>query len=528
MKSFNGPDMEFMGGGGAAGDFDRDGDIDLFLVGGSASVDHLYINDGYGHFVDMGAAAGIDRTHQGTGVAAGDYDNDGYLDVYVTSLGPPGNRQPGHNILWHNNGDGTFTDVTAAAGVAYASSTIGESFGSSFGDYDLDGDLDLAVSGWQGGSRLYQNNGDGTFTDVTTTALDYPMGIVRGFSPKFVDMNHDRYPELLWVADFYTSKYFINNTDGTFTESTATAQTGLDSNGMGNTFADYNNDGVFDWYVSSRITHDGAFGSGNMLYMGTATPHVYNENSVALNVNDGYWGWGVVSVDFNHDGAVDIFETNGFDSKFSNDPSILFQNTGSGSFVDATTASGISDAGQGRGLLNADFDGDGDQDIMVFNNDQPLVYYQNEISGPDTNAITLRFDTAANPALAPDGIGTFVTFESDSFTQIRYHDGGTSYLSQSELSVHVGIGSDPSATITIEWANGDTATYPNVAPGQYTMSSWACPADLNGDGSINFFDVSAYLTLFTTQHPQGDLTGDGQFNFFDVSQFLASLSAGCP
>ena len=153
MQVYNGPDMEFMAAGGAAGDFDRDGDQDLFILGGSASADHLYINDGTGNFVDRGAAAGIDRTHQGTGVAVGDFNNDGHLDVYVTSLGPGGNRLPGWNILWKNNGDGTFTDVTASAGVAFASDVLGESYSSSFGDYDLDGDLDLAVAGWLGGFK---------------------------------------------------------------------------------------------------------------------------------------------------------------------------------------------------------------------------------------------------------------------------------------------------------------------------------------------------------------------------------------
>ncbi len=528
MQVFNGPDMEFMAAGGAAGDFDRDGDQDLFILGGSASADHLYINDGTGNFVDMGAAAGIDRTHQGTGVAVGDFNNDGYLDVYVTSLGSAEQRQPGWNILWKNNGDGTFTDVTASAGVAFASDVLGDSYSSSFGDYDLDGDLDLAVAGWMGGSKLYRNNGDETFTDVTDTALDFPMGIIRGFAPRFVDMNHDRYPEILWVGDFYTSLYYINNTDGTFTEYTIESQTGYDSNGMGNTFADYNNDGVFDWYVTSRISHDGINGSGNMLYVGGPTPHVYNESALSSNANFGYWGWAAVSVDFNHDGAVDIFETNGFVAGYETDPSILFLNSGAGGFVDASITSGLTDAGQGRGLINADLDLDGDQDVIVLNNSQPIIYYRNDIAGTDTNSITLDFDTSANPAIAPDGFGTHVAIVSDSHSQIRYLDGGTNYLSQSQLAVHAGIGSDTSATITIEWANGDIETYPNVAPGQYTFSSWACLADLTGDGAINFFDVSAYLTLFVQQHPQGDLTGDGMFNFFDVSAFLGSLSAGCP
>lgn len=525
---FNGPDMEFMAAGGAAGDFDNDGDQDLFILGGSASADHLYINDGTGNFVDMGASAGINRTHQGTGVAVGDFNNDGNLDVFVTSLGGPTVREPGWNILWSNNGDGTFTDVTAIAGVAYGSLELGESYSASFGDYDLDGDLDLAVAGWLGGSKLFKNNGDGTFADVTTTAIDIPMDTNRGFSPKFVDMDGDLYPELLWVADFYTSKYFVNNADGTFTDQTLIAGTGLDSNGMGNTFGDYNGDGIFDWYATSRITHDGVNGSGNMLYMGTATDHVYVESSVAAGCNFGYWGWAAVSVDMNHDGALDIFETNGFWNGFETDPSILFLNDGYGNFTDVAKACGMSDAGQGRGVINADFDQDGDQDIVVLNNSQPMVYYKNDIAGVGTNSITLEFETNAVAGLAPNGFGTHVWIDSDSHNQRRYLDGGTNYLSQSELSVHVGIGADPFAAITIQWANGDMESFPNVQPGRYLIRALACPADLNGDSMLNFFDVSAFLTMFQQGHPQADLNGDGLFNFFDVSGFLGAFAAGCP
>jgi hypothetical protein len=524
----HGPDMEFMAAGGAAGDFDNDGDQDLFILGGSASVDHLYINDGSGHFTDMGVSAGISRSHQGTGVAVGDYDNDGDLDVFVTSLGGPGIRQPGWNILWSNNGDGTFTDVALLAGVAYTSADVGESFGAAFGDYDLDGDLDLAVSGWLGGSKLFENNGDGTFNDATSDMQNAFMPAVRGFSPRFVDMDGDLYPELLWVADFYTSHYLVNNTNGTFSNQTAASGTGLDSNGMGNTVGDYNNDGVLDWYVSSRITHDGFNGSGNMLYLAGTTPNVFVESSVASGCNFGYWGWGVVSVDLNHDGAIDIVETNGFDGAFANDPSMLLLNDGFGNFVDVASTCGMNDAGQGRGLINGDFDLDGDQDILVLNNRQPPVYYRNDISQNGLNAITLEFDTSGVQSLAPNGIGTRVWFDSKSYNQIRYLDGGSNYLAQSELSAHVGLGSDPIASITIQWSNGDVTIFPAVAPGRYMIKALACPADLTLDGELNFFDISEFLTLFTQMHPQGDTNSDGEFNFFDVSVFLIAFGDGCP
>ena len=525
---FQGSDVEFMGGGGAAGDFDGDGDQDLFVIGGSAGVDRLYINDGTGQFTEHGAGWGVARTHQGTGAAVGDFDNDGDLDLYVTSLGGPTARAPGWNVLYRNNGNGSFTDVTATAGVSISDAFQGDSFSPAFGDYDLDGDLDLAVASWLGGSRLFRNNGDGTFTNVTLSALDVDMSLNRGFAPRFVDMDGDRYPELLWVADFFTSKYFANNGDGTFTNMTPGNGTGIDSNGMGNTFGDYNGDGIFDWYVSSRINHQMTSGSGNMLYLGTTTPHDFSEESLARGCNFGYWGWGVVSVDIDHDGDLDIYETNGFDGSFASDPAILYLNDGTGNFVDHAPLCGMDVQTGGRGLLNADFDNDGDQDIVMFNNRQEMTYFRNDITGPGTNAITLRFDTSAVAGLAPNGFGTRVELSSVSGGQMRFMDGGSNYLSQSELSVHFGIGSDAEADIEIMWANGDVTSLTGVQPGMYTIRALGCPGDLNGDGNLNFFDVSAFLTMYQNQHPQADLSGDGLFNFFDVSAFLVAYQGGCP
>ncbi len=524
---------EYMTSGGACGDFDNDGDQDIFLIGGSESLDRLYINDGTGNFVDEAAARGVARAHQGSGAAVGDYNNDGYLDIMVTSLGTPTVREEGHNILYQNNGDGTFTDVTAIAGVSTGNAIVADAFSPAFGDYDLDGDLDLAIAGWFGGNTLFQNNGDGTFTNVTAAAIDADMTQVRGFTPRFVDMDGDRYPEILWVADFSTSKYLVNNGDGTFTDQTATSGTGLDTQGMGNTFADFDSDGKFDWYATSRvlITGPDEGNSGNMLYMSTPTDHVYVEDSIARGVNFGYWGWGAVTTDIDHDGNIDLFATNGFwNSAYAHTPSEMFLNDGTGNFVDIASVCGMDDAGQGRGVINADFDGDGDQEILLINYGEAPNYYRNDLdlTGTDANSITLDFNTSAVDNLAPNGFGTRVWIDSASHNQIRYLDGGSNYLSQSELSVHAGLGTDTSADITILWANGDTETFVNVAPGRYTINALACPSDLTLDGTTNFFDISAFLGMFTDEHPQADLNSDGTFNFFDISAFLSAFSAGCP
>lgn len=530
----NGFGIDYMTAGGAAGDFDNDGDQDLFLIGGSASTDRLYINDGSGHFVDQAVQWGVARTHTGSGAAVGDFNNDGWLDIMVTSMGPPNQPRADYHILYKNNGDGTFSDVTDAAGLGGSYNPFGlvDTFSPTFGDYDLDGDLDLAVAGWYGGSKLFRNNGDGTFTDVTLAALDVDMTDVRAFAPRFVDMDGDRYPEILWVADFETSKYFRNNTDGTFTNMTPANGTGIDSNGMGNTYGDYNTDGIFDWYVTSRIGTNGIPGpgaSGNMLYMGTSTPHVFNEESVPRGANFGYWGWGAVSLDLDHDGHLDIFATNGFSSSGHDmTPSLMYLNDGSGNFTDIASECGMDDAGQGRGVVHADFDNDGDRDILLIVCRDVPTYYRNDLQGAGANAITLFFDTSAVPGLAPNGFGTRVSLVSENHSQLRYLDGGSNYLSQSELSVHAGLGDDPAADITITWSNGQQTTLIGVVPGRYTIAALSCPADLSPDGSLDFFDISAFLDLFLDRHPQADFSPDGRFDFFDISAFINQFASGCP
>ena len=523
---------EVMGAGGAAGDFDRDGDQDIFKIGGSAGVDQLWWNDGSGVFTEGAVAAGLARTHRGTGASAGDYDDDGDLDLYITSLGVGTMNLPGYNRLFRNNGDGTFTDVTTAAGVAYGSPVLGDSFSSAFGDYDLDGDLDLAVAGWNFGNVLYRNNGDGTFTNVTVSAIDLDMTTVRGFSPRFTDINNDRYPELLWVADFTTSKYLVNNGDGTFTDQTATAGTGLDSNGMGNTQGDFDNDGVIDWYVTSKINIEGTHGegsSGNMLYM-CAGNDVFNEESDARGCNYGAWGWGATAVDFNHDGWLDLVHTNGWNSpNFITDPTFLFLNDGTAHFTESSTVSGITDTSNGRGLLHLDLENDGDMDIVTFNNGQPVVVYRNDLSGPDTNWLTMQFRVPSCSGLAPDGFGTRVELTAGGLTQVRFLDGGSNYLAQSELSLHFGLGASAIVdSLTVFWADGRTSGFSNVGANQ-RLEITPCPTDINRDCGVDTADLGQLIASFGASglNLPTDLNGDGVVDTADLGQLIASFGSTC-
>ncbi len=528
--------MQFMAPGGAVGDFNADGYPDVFVIGGSDGIDKLFINQqGNGTFVDEAAAWGVAVTHAGTGAAAADYDDDGDLDIYVSSLGFSPGFTGNANRLYRNNGDGTFTDVAALAGVRdtlIPGATQGDSFSPSWGDLDLDGDLDLAVAGWYGSNRVFINNGDGTFTDITNN-LGTDMTLVRGFVPTFQDINGDRYPELLWVADFFTSRLLLNNTDGSFTDITIPAGVGLDSNGMGSAVDDFNGDGLVDWYVSSRINEEGTDGSGNMLYLNNGD-ETFTEASVATGVNQGYWGWGAESVDFDHDGLVDIVATNGFDGPyFSVDPTVLFLNNGDGTYEESAEACNLIDIGQGRGLATLDADRDGDMDVLIFNNNQPMSYFKNQLSGPNANWLKIYLDTSNRTGIAPHGYGTRIELEASGNIQTSWMDGGSCYLANSELLVHFGLGSAAEATaITFTWPTGETTTLTNVPANQELtvqppdpcLADFAPPA-----GVLDFFDVAAFLDAFSAQDPAADFAPpQGTFDFFDVAAYLSAFSAGCP
>ena len=341
-----------------------------------------------------------------------------------TSFGPAdvGGGLPGSHRLYHNTGRGSFVEVAAAAGVNFASPTMAEGFGSVFGDYDLDGDLDLCVTTHttgtgnpppSDGNRLYRNNGDGTFTDVTASALGASIDGVRGFQPVFVDMNADLYPELLISADFGTSRYYVNNADSGvsgFTEFTTDSGTGLDANGMGNTVADFNNDGVLDWYVTS-IHLEGPWnplvpGTGNMLYFGQGN-HLHVELAIPTGTSDGGWGWGTLGLDLDQDGWLDIVEVNGWpaDKAWIGERGKLFRNNGNAIFSEIAFAAGFDTTGQGRGVAHLDADGDGDLDIAVCNYDGPLQLFVNDTVRAG-NWLRISFNTSTNGLIAPDGIGT--------------------------------------------------------------------------------------------------------------------------
>ncbi len=475
--------------GVAVGDYNGDGWLDLYLAQGNSGVSKLYENRSQGgafNFVDVAADAGVtgDVTDKASGPAFADYDGDGDLDLFVGSVENTPFR------VYENLGDGSFNEITAASGLA----SIGRenNIGVAFGDYDADADLDLFISHWTftadelpaGSSRhLWQNGGDGTFSDVSE-ATQISAGVIEKpidytFSPTFADIDNDGDSDLLVVADNHTSQVLINNGDlggGLYTFAYATDRNVItDEAGMGSSVADFDNDGDLDWFVTSislgdsvgdRPTKDNNGGlnlTGNRFYR-NAGNGVFVDETESTGVQKGYWGWGSCAADFNNDGYLDIFHVNGMDDPNTNayleDPSRLFINNADGTFTEYAEPLGLIDTKSGRGVTCFDGDQDGDIDILVANNNDSATLFRND-GGNQLNYVNVRLNNAAPNTHA---IGARVYVTSEGVTQLREIHNGSNYVSQNPAEQHFGLKNATSIdNMRVVWPDGSATERSNIS-----------------------------------------------------------------
>ncbi|MCA9245205.1 MAG: VCBS repeat-containing protein [Phycisphaerales bacterium] len=533
--------------GCAVADFNRDGFQDFFVCGSERVADALFINNGDGTFTNQATEWGVAVMHTCVGVSAGDYNNDGWIDLYVTSHGVGDNPATSPNKLYRNNHGQSFSDVAAEAGVA-DTSLQPDSYGSAWGDYDLDGDLDLAIGAWATGSnrgnRLYRNNGDGTFTDVTIAMLGADIGQMWGFTPRFVDLNHDRWPDLLFVSDFASTRYY-QNMRGTFQRRTTEAGLGYETNGMGCTIGDFNNDGRIDVYVTS-IYYPGnpAWMRGNAMYINQGAGQ-FQQVAAAVGTQIGGWGWGTAACDFDLDGDQDILETNGWSNyPFLYEQCYLYVNrlvdSGRLMFSEQAIARGIDFYGQGRGIGLIDFENDGDMDVVITGFGEAKRMFLNAAPASNPGWLRVFLRDGNQPGVAPDGFGAYVRTRVGSRTQARYMDGAPSFLSTSELSAHFGFGEvDTVDELRIEWPNGGLTVLRNV-PTRQTLTITAqptanrdCLGDLTRDGRVMLDDVYEMLIAYGSVagddafRDDGDFNRDEQITLTDLARMIANFGAEC-
>jgi hypothetical protein len=498
--------IETMGSGVAVFDYDSDALLDIFLVNGAALQDpmgpakepdksdrrywnRLYRNNGNLTFTDVTEKAGVQGRFYGMGVAAGDYDNDGHPDLYVTNFGA--------NLLYHNNGDGTFADVTQKGGVAGG----GWSSSSCFVDYDRDGKLDLIVARyvewdfvhnpWCGQhkpgyrsychpdhfsrihSLVYHNNGDGTFTDVSAKAgfADKP-GKALGLS--FNDFDRDGWLDILVANDEVPQQLFRNNQDGTFTEIATLQGVAHDEDGryfagMGVDFQDYNNDGWPDAFINALSSQKYALYANNK----TSFDYVSGPSGVA-GLTLAYSGWGARFLDYDNDGWKDLFVAQGhvMDNIELTHPSyrylqpLLLMRNVNGKFRDASKQGGpaFEIRRAGRGAAFGDLDNDGNLDVVINCNEQAAVVLHNQGSSRNNWLLVDTSGTRSNR----DGTGAQLRLVTDSgLEQNGLVSGAGSYLSASDKRVHFGLGPDKFVRLLeITWPSGVVQRLEKIAANQ--------------------------------------------------------------
>ena len=500
--------VETVGCGVAFFDYDNDGWLDILVLSGTllqgapkSATNRLYRNNRDGTFTDVTLRSGLARTGWASGVTIGDYNNDGFEDLFITYYGGA--------VLYRNNGDGTFTDVTAQSGIRVGPTEWAS--GCTFIDYDRDGRLDLFVANyldldlatapkpgaspecnWKGvpvncGPRglkpgrlhLYHNNGDGSFTDVSQAS---GVGKANGYAMTSVagDFDNDGWPDLYVACDSTPSLLFRNNHDGTFSEEglirgAALSEDGVEQAGMGVAVGDFNLDGSLDLFKT---------------HFADDTSVLYQNNGKGLfedvtlrsgfGVETRYIGWGAGMVDLDNNGWPDIFVVTGsvypevarvLSEYPYKTPRLIFRSLGAQNgvvkFEELLDNGGpaIAAPHSSRGCAFGDFDNDGDIDMLIMNMNEPPSLLRNDVRGGGNWLKVLLKGTVSNRS----AIGSRVTTAYGDKIQAQEVNAQSSFYSVHDRRLHFGLGAATSADLTIRWTNGATEQVKGVAVNQLVV-----------------------------------------------------------
>ena len=494
---------EIMGGGCAFFDYDNDGWLDIFILGGRrleavpvGASNRLYRNNRDGTFTDVTAEAGLLDAGWAVGVCVGDYNNDGFEDLYVTYFG--------QNRLYRNNGNGTFTDVTAQAGLGSKATRFGS--GCTFVDYNRDGWLDLFVSNYAdvdlatlpkpslqrpncnfegvpvncGPSGLplpthllYRNNGDGTFTDVSKESGVASLRGSYGLTAAAFDADEDGWPDIFVACDSTPSLLLMNNHNGTFREEAllrgvALSDNGKEMAGMGVGIGDYDCDGRLD------IVRTHYMNQPTGLYHNQGKGEFEDVTAQAGLIHERrFVSWGTGLVDLDNDGNCDIFLVTGqvypeleavLPKYPRRGPRIVFRNQGNGTFheLDDAAEPALASRHVSRGCAFGDFDNDGDLDIVIMNQNEPPSLLRND-APPENCWIKVRLHGTRSNRSA---IGARVVVRGGAKVQVQEVMSQSSYVSSNDPRLHFGLGPIESVDIEVRWPLGAVETHKNVSVNQ--------------------------------------------------------------
>ena len=522
------------GGGVAAFDYDRDGDIDLFLPQKLGHSDRLYENDGTGRFSDIAAISGLEVDIAGRSALWIDYDDDHLVDLLITSdCFNSENPNCGNETsirMYRQFPAGHFTNVTGEVGLNNAGieTFFGHRSGLSCGDVDHDGDLDLLLGQWEGELQLFINH-SGVFIDETLQ-----RGITNPNSPQpfnpwqsvMHDFNGDGWIDIYTAVDFFENQFWLNQGDGTFVDIAESSGTNFSFNDMGITVGDYDNDGDFDMFVTNIFE----LNKHNLLLRNDSTNDkvVFTEVAKSAGVNDTGFGWGATWFDANNDTLLDLAVTNGwFNGVGFEDTSRMYLNSSKTNvqFRDISAISGFNDPFFGSCLISSDLNRDGDLDLLQVCNPAlfpgPFRIMENQLNETsDTNWLVVQPRQAG---LNHWSIGTVVTIEIGDLRLHRSIGSGTSIHGQEPAEAFFGLGNATSVDrVIVRWPHGDQSVWEDVNSSTVFETH---DADFNHDGSVSLLDIATFTSRLgpCSRLCQEDLNHDGTVDLLDASIFVDAI-----